>query len=204
MKSIALVRHGSHTQSGRYTGRRSNPSLSEAGRHQAQCVATALAEPPRHAVFASPLRRALETAAPCCSFWGAEPCVLPSLAEMDFGLWDGLSYDEIRRCQPELQRRWFVDPRHTAPPEGETLSAFQYRVNDAWLRILETTEDEPVAVFAHGGTIRAIISQVLNLGYEQSSRLQVDTGSISRLTVYADGVTVVTTLNETCHLRCSD
>jgi broad specificity phosphatase PhoE len=204
VKEIAVVRHGRHAQTGRYTGRRSDPALTEAGRRQADCVAVALAEPGRRTVFASPLRRALETAAPCCARWQVQPRVLPGLAEIDFGVWDGLSYDEIRRSHPQLQRQWLRDPEETAPPDGETLGAFRRRVEEAWRHILETTGDEPVAVFAHGGTVRSIVSLVLDLRHGQSSRLQVDTGSISRLTVYADGVTVVATLNDTCHLRCFD
>jgi broad specificity phosphatase PhoE len=133
-----------------------------------------------------------------------EPQILPRLAELDFGLWDGLSYEDISRADPELQRRWFQDPAQTPPPEGETLGAFYSRVGQAWEHILQTSGIEPVAVFAHGGTLRAILSLVLDLRYDQTNRIQVDTASVSRLTVYADGVTVVTTLNETCHLRCSD
>jgi broad specificity phosphatase PhoE len=146
----------------------------------------------------------LETAAPSCAHWKLEPHVLSGLAEMDFGTWDGLLYDEIRASDPDRQQEWLQDPTETAPPDGETLGAFRTRIAEAWQRILQAEGDEPIAVFAHGGTLRAIISSVLELGHRQSNQLQVDPGSISRLTVYADGVTVVTTLNDTCHLRCAD
>ena len=114
MPKLYLVRHGEPESAGLLLGRH-DPGLSTAGRLRARQALGGL----RGAViYCSPLRRATQTAEALPA--GIPRRVLVSLSEIDFGAWNGLSWDQIEKRDPELSRRkqrhWFG----IAPPGGET------------------------------------------------------------------------------------
>jgi broad specificity phosphatase PhoE len=59
------------------------------------------------------------------------------LGEIDYGLWQGLTIDEIRRRQPKRYRQWTESPASVRPPGGETLSEAQQRLRGAVKEILK-------------------------------------------------------------------
>lgn len=148
---LYLVRHAEPTLAGRFIGR-TDPPLSEAGRAQAASLASLAVE---H-VFVSPLRRAQETA----EFIASTRTTLDDLAELHFGEWEGLTWDEIAARDPELAMRkmaeWFAEPA----PNGETLNELLTRVRRA-LQQIQGGSQEAVAIVAHAvvnGAIRSLLS----------------------------------------------
>ncbi|MCD4824611.1 MAG: histidine phosphatase family protein [Phycisphaerae bacterium] len=53
------------------------------------------------------------------------------LAEVDFGLWQGLTHEEIKRRQPRLHKQWLETPANVRPPGGETLDEASTRIAEA-------------------------------------------------------------------------
>ncbi len=92
MPALYVIRHGEPVVTGVLTGQ-SDPALSAEGHRQA-----ALLKVPAGIVYSSPLRRAFETAL----FLDPHPIVLPELAEVSYGVWDGLEWSSIEREWPEL------------------------------------------------------------------------------------------------------
>ena len=118
MKSCYLIRHGKPDFPGgeRMCLGRTDLPLSAVGRMEAALLAEYF--PRRDLVlFSSPLRRAAETAAQ----FARPVSVLPGLAEMDAGEWDGLSFTEIRSRWPELYARRAHE--RVPPPGGESEAA---------------------------------------------------------------------------------
>jgi alpha-ribazole phosphatase len=114
------------------------------------------------AVWTSPLRRCSEVAAQLALRTGAALRIDDRLAEIDFGDWEGRSWEQIERQQPHAYRAWLACWREVAPPRGETLDAFEARVR-SWL--LERTRGGEIgssALVGHAGVIRAL--RVLNAG----------------------------------------
>jgi alpha-ribazole phosphatase len=147
---------------GRFIGRM-DPPLTAAGRANAAAKLAALNV---RTVFASPLRRALETAEQIRC--GAELVVIPDLAEMDFGEWEGLLWSEIQARSPVWAGRkldnWFA----FAPPGGESWEAFRARLDRALERIQEGPF--PAAVVAHM-LVNAVLAERL-LGAEPGQFFQ--------------------------------
>lgn len=148
---LYLVRHAEPTLAGRFIGR-TDPPLSEAGRAQAQTLAALKVD---H-VFVSPLRRAQETAA----FVDAHSTTLEDLAELHFGDWEGLNWDEIVSRDPAIAERkmlnWFCEPA----PNGECLEDLLNRAGRA-LHLIKESAHEKVAVVAHAvmnGAIRSLLA----------------------------------------------
>ncbi len=195
---LILIRHAESEMSGRYLGR-TDPPLSKRGRAQAEALARRLAVEPLPALYSSPLRRALDTAQAIAAPHGLEVSVVAELAELDFGAWDGLSYEEIERRDPERLARWLADPTAVHPPGGETLTHMRQRVMAAAQAIVARHPQGVVTIVSHGGPIRALVCHVLGLPLEAQWQIGQDFAALTRLDWYETEV-VLSLLNDTCHL----
>ena len=155
MTTIVLIRHAATAWSGRRYSGRSDPPLSTAGLRAAETLAAQLAVtlPARVRIIASPSRRARETATILAT--AAAPAVLEIDArwmEADFGVADGLTFDDIEARSPALAARLAAGDVDIDWPGGETAVAFHDRVAAAWAAILAT--GQPTVVVSHAGPIR--------------------------------------------------
>jgi broad specificity phosphatase PhoE len=120
--------------------------LSERGRKQAGALAATLRDERVDLVVSSPRRRALQTAAAL----GRPVDVDERLCELDFGDFEGRTYDELEREEPELFRRWMSSPTTVRFPNGESYADLRARARSA-------------VVVTHGGVIRAGLAEWLEL-----------------------------------------
>ena len=168
---LLLVRHGeTEGQSSiRYHGR-TDVALSELGRAQMRAASVALAPGGFTRVFASTLGRAVEGARLIAG--ESAPIVrVEEFAEVDFGLFEGLTAEEIRARYPAEFERWDQDRLDTAYsyPGGESRAAFRARVEQGLRRMLELWDDEQASgdgralVVAHRGVIRTIVRALVKV-----------------------------------------
>jgi broad specificity phosphatase PhoE len=205
--TLILIRHGETTSQGRYIGRRSNPPLSTAGAEQALACSARLYSEPLHAVYCSPLSRSLSTAERIAAPHALEVELLPELAEIDFGEWDGLTFDEIGERDAELRDRWLASkgrPKRGAPlanpPGGESIADFDLRVKSGLEKILRAGAGSPAAVVTHAGVVRSIVRRILTCPVGAQWSIEVSLGSISRVRIEPDGYRCVELLNDRHHL----
>ena len=127
------------------------------GREQAAALAERLRDGRFDAVVSSPRTRAVETARAL----GLPVATDERLRELDFGEFEGRTYDEIAQSEPELYRRWMETPTQVRFPGGECYADLQTRALDALgeLRIAY----ESALVVTHGGVIRAALAAWLEL-----------------------------------------
>ena len=81
------------------------------------------------------------------------------IKEMNFGDWDGLSYDSLWQQTPSIGDFW-QSPTTVTPPNGETLHEFQTRVNNWWKKLIMENKGD-VVVVTHAGVIKQILAQLL-------------------------------------------
>jgi alpha-ribazole phosphatase/probable phosphoglycerate mutase len=195
-----LVRHGETIWNNqiRLQGHRDIP-LSDAGRQQARCIAGRLAAVALHAAYTSDLQRAAETAAIVLAGRGLDAQLLPDLREASFGVWEGLTYEEVSRLYPAEQAARRANPADVAPPGGEPLSTMLLRMQRVIARITADHPDRSVLVVTHGGPLRIFIGALLGLGLESYWKLRVDNCSLSIVDTYPEGA-ILSLLNDTCHL----
>jgi probable phosphoglycerate mutase len=137
---LYVVRHAETEPTGRLAGR-SDARLSELGLRAAQ---ERLGRLRVQAVYTSPLRRALETAQ---AFEETSLEVLEELTEVGLGEWEGLSWSEAARQDPERARRKLEDWFRVPPPGGEPWEALTRRVARGLERIRRGPF--PAAVVGH-------------------------------------------------------
>jgi broad specificity phosphatase PhoE len=177
---LFLVRHG-ETEPGRpgiIAGRLDLP-LSARGLEQARAAAAAL--PPLAAVYASPLRRALETAWIVAAPRGLAPVPDPDLRELDFGALEGLTFDEAAARHPTVAAAWLERPHEVLFPGGECLEALRSRVVRAVDRIVARHASAAVAVVCHAGPIRALVADALGLAPRRTFEVGCAHGSVHLL-----------------------
>ncbi len=139
---------------------------------------------PRDALWiTSPLKRARQTAAALANAMGhdAEPLVEPDFAEQDFGLWQGLTHDEMAERFPRENELFWKTPGSASPPQGESLAEVMGRVGRAVETLSRGHPQEERIVFAHGGVIRAALGLSLSLEPERALCFAVDNLSVTRI-----------------------
>jgi len=159
---IVLARHAEPAEDsrGRCYGSL-DVGLSPAGREHATDLAAALAELPVDAVVASPRIRAVETAQPIADAHGLGVNVDERLREIDFGRFEGRTYEEIADAEPELFRAWMERPTTIRFPDGESYDDLRARAVPALEEIRRA--HTAAVVITHGGVIRAGLSAWLEL-----------------------------------------
>ncbi len=181
-RRLLLARHGQTEWNSvtRYQGKTDVP-LNETGRLQAARLAARLSFWGPEKMFTSPLSRAGETAKIIRDRLqeGEKPplFVLPELAEIDFGDWEGLTIPEIERTHGPLFSQWREDPSRVVPPGGESFAQVLDRVEKSLERILAGPE-ERILVVGHGGIMRAILVQLLGVPASLVWRMRMDNCSL--------------------------
>jgi ribonuclease H / adenosylcobalamin/alpha-ribazole phosphatase len=179
---LLLIRHGETlaNREFRYLGNRDEP-LADSGRAQADCLALALAQLPVRAVYASPLRRAEETARPIASRLDVPLFTEPRLREQCFGEWEGLTRAEVmaRNGGSGELERWEADPGATAPPGGEALEAVRERTLACVEDLGAPHRGEWIALVSHVGPIKALLCSALNVPLGTVTRMFLDPGTVS-------------------------
>jgi 2,3-bisphosphoglycerate-dependent phosphoglycerate mutase len=202
---VVLVRHGASAAA--VVGvrfplidGRSDPPLSDAGRAQADSVAERLSREELHGVYVSPLSRTHQTAAPLAAATGLEPKVLPDLAEVFLGEFEGGQYRvRVARNDPIIQQV-FAEQRWDAIPGAESLTSLGARVRAAVEQMVAETGPGGVAVaIAHGAVIGELCRQATDS--RAFAFVHADNGSISRIVVQADGGWLLRSFNDISHLN---
>ena len=153
--------------------------LSDEGVIQARCIGDHLRDARLDAVYASPLGRAVATASAVARPHGLTPVLREDLAEIDFGAFEGRTFEKIAASHPELYAQWMREPASVRFPGGETFEDLRERTTSEVTRIRREHEGGSVAVVTHGGVIRAVLAEVLGLDDGMIFRIGQSWGGMS-------------------------
>ncbi len=135
------------------------------------------------AVYTSPLKRCHLLAQALCSGDGLlqfkDKITLDArLKELHFGDWEMRAWDSIAREDVEV---WAKDYAHLAPPHGETFTQLHLRANSFVTEKMQQSQHEHLLLVTHGGLIRALIAEVLELPLKRLFRLKIDHASVTQI-----------------------
>lgn len=165
-------------------------ALSEEGRLQALRLPALFRGESFAAVYSSPRRRSVETAQALTG----DVVIVDDLREIDFGEFEGRPYDEIARDYPDLYRQWMVSPTCVQFPAGESFATMRRRVSRCVDELVKRHVGQSFAVVAHGGTIRIVIAEALQLEDRHIFRIAQSYAGVS-LVRCVDGYRIVEHLN---------
>lgn len=204
---VILIRHGetAPNRDSIVLGREDVP-LTEVGLLQARALAARLHQEMArglriHAIYSSPLDRARLTAAPIAEITGIPVIEAPDLIEMDIGEMEGLQATEMRARHPEFMREWSgPNVGDLRMPGGESLAEVQARAWGALEAIRDAhSPDEAVVAVSHNFVIRSLVCRALAIPLSDFRRFDQALASMTRID-FRGPRTIVTTINETCHL----
>ncbi|MBI5090702.1 MAG: histidine phosphatase family protein [Actinobacteria bacterium] len=193
---LLLIRHALPVRRELTTGA-ADPELSEVGLQQARHLADYLSSERLDAVYTSPLRRALETAAPVALAQGRTTVVIDGVAE-----WDrhASEYIPIEELKASGDPRWAEIVRGTWQAGELSPLDFRTAVVAEIEALIDAHAGERIAVVCHGGVIAAYVTAILGLADPQPFFYPNYT-SIHRVAAARTGERSIVTLNETAHLR---
>lgn len=194
---LLLVRHALPLRVEVAEGQIADPQLAPAGHEQAAALADALADEHIDALYASPLRRARQTAEAVASRLGLELHIDPEIAEFDR---QSHYYVPIEELRQERDERWDDLIAGRWGPDGEVDPAtFQAVVVEAVERIIGAHRGQKVAVVCHGGVINAYLSHVL--GARELMFFEPAYTCVCRVLASSQGHRQIKTINEQHHVR---
>ncbi len=193
---LLLIRHGLPNRVELAEGR-ADPHLSEEGIRQAQALAKYLASDEIHAVYASHLTRAIQTAEPLAEVLGLDIGIEHDVAEFDRDASSYIPFEEIDRDSAEF--RAIVSGDYTAIGGPDPVQ-FRQKIVAAFDRMIAAHPSENVAVVCHAGVINAYCAHVL--GIDRAIFFGPAYTSVNRvLASNSANIRGVHSLNETGHLR---
>ncbi|CAN5244671.1 histidine phosphatase family protein [soil metagenome] len=188
---VLFVRHGETPTTGKtLPGRAPGLHLADTGLAQAQAAAERIAPMAKvAAVYASPLERTRETAAPIARALGLRPRALRGLLECDFGEWTGAELKAVRK-QPE----WKVVQRYPSGfrfPGGESFAEMQLRMVSTVEQLVRRHPGEAVVAVSHADPIKAAVAAALGTHLDLFQRIVVSPCSVTAVSYGVDGPVVL-------------
>jgi alpha-ribazole phosphatase len=192
---LYLVRHGVTALNERqvYQGW-TDTILTAGGRVQCEAAWRKLRDVCFDTVVSSPLKRALDSAQIISGFAREQIRTSEALKEINFGVWEGLSHQEVERRYPREWRAWCADWQGYGPPQGENFTDFYRRVRLGWEELAANYGGQTVLLVSHAGPLRVIAGILLNMPVADYWRLSFDCGCYSRFE-FDNGLPVLRKVN---------
>lgn len=176
--TIDLIRHGEPVGGSRYRGQTDDP-LSSLGWKQMEDAVGYYRE--WDLIATSPLLRCREFAESTGKRLKLPVEIEPKFREIGFGSWEGRTAEEISHTFPGALEKFYRDPLQYPPENAEPLRAFEMRINAAWDRMLGIHSGKRILLVCHGGTIRLILTLVLQIPLQNLFKVTVPNAAITRI-----------------------
>jgi len=184
---LCLIRHGQvvNYAEGVYNGH-ADVAMTDVGIGQIAAVAERLKNENISAVYCSDLVRSRKSAEIIAAVHNVTPVAYPSLRELDFGLWSGLTIEGVeKRFSGEMKAR-SRSPVEYVVPGGESVMDLNQRVAATVKKILAAHGGKAVALVAHGGVNRVVLAGALGLDLERFYSIQQDYGCLNIIDYFSD------------------
>lgn len=177
-RRIYLVRHGAlHIlqEKKTYIGQL-DVELSEKGIKQAKGLALTFKDMVFTEIYCSNLTRTKTTADIIAQNHNIKPTVIKDLNEIDLGVWEGLSFDEVKNNYPKEFDKRGKNIITYCTPAGESFLECSNRVIKAFNKIISNTQGD-LLIVAHAGVNRMILCTILKIPLEELFTIPQEYGS---------------------------
>ncbi len=180
---VDLLRHGEPDGGQKFRGAVDDP-LSPAGWEQMRVAVGDYGD--WDAIITSPLIRCAAFAEELAERLERSLEIAPGFSEISFGVWEGRSVAEVHQNDPQALGQFWRDPVAYPIPGGEPIAEFDRRIAAAWQTLLERYHGRHVLLVAHGGTIRMVLRQLLEMPLQRVWRIEAPFASLTRIRVHCD------------------
>lgn len=182
VERVYLIRHGETdwNTNGRWQGVLPI-DLNDTGREQARRLASVLQHEEIEAIYTSDLSRAEETARIVGNMLGIIPSADVRLRELDIGVFQGLTLDEIKQLYPQHYAAFMNEPITYVLPEGESRRILQARVIAAWNEYTSRSDVRRIVIVTHGGAVKMLLSSLFPRALAEFQVMDIPNTSITIL-----------------------
>lgn len=193
---LILIRHGLTRWNAqkKYCGS-TDIGINQKGKEQARRIKIALTGERIDKIYSSDRKRALQTAR--IIFGRSKIYKSPAFREMNFGVFEGLTYHRIMGLYPEIYKKWLRDPYYAAIPRAEHLRKVKKRVVKKIRNIVFANPDKTIALVCHGGVISVFMTYLMKS--DNFWRYIPDSASLTFIE-FSKGKAKVKIFNDTSHL----
>ncbi len=193
---LILIRHGETLWNAqkRYCGS-TDIGLSAKGKKQARRLKEKLNGMNIHKIYTSGRKRAIQTSRIILN--GAKIIKVEALREINFGVLEGLTHEEIMKKYTDVYKKWLKDPFKNRIPGAESISAFKKRIQAAIRKIACISYGKTVAIVCHGGVISIFVSNMLK---SRNFWRYIPSAASMTIVEYKKGVPRIKLFNDTAHL----
>jgi probable phosphoglycerate mutase len=200
--TLYFLRHGQTTLSrdDTFCGSGLDPELTPEGLQMAQAFTNAYQAKSWAGIYASSLRRTIQTAQPLCDQLQLKPETRDDLQEIAYGKWEGLTKETVAQRYHDDYVSWLADPARNAPTGGELATTVAERGLRVIHEIRERVADGNVLIVSHKATIRILLCSLLGIdvgGFRY--RLGCPVASLSSVEFTTNGP-MLQTLGDRSHL----
>jgi probable phosphoglycerate mutase len=199
--TVIVVRHGETewNRARRMQGQSDSP-LSPLGREQAKRVAARLRGMLFHALYVSDLQRAIDTARAIVDATPVEPVVDPQLRERHFGIFEGLTAEDMKSRHPDQYALFKTRDPDYAVPGGESARAFHNRVVGWYDAMTKEHAGETVVTVTHGQVLASLYRHAQGIDLAAPRTFELYNASLNTFVRGPKGWRAVT-MGDTRHLE---
>lgn len=178
---VDVVRHGQPAGGEVFRGRTDHP-LTDVGQWQFEQRLQ------RHSlnyqtIISSPLQRCHASAEQFSQLHGLPLHVVTDWQEIDFGDWEDQLISKVMQSDSQHAQQMWQDPLNFCAPGGEPVSELRQRITTAWQQLLQQHEGQSILLVTHGGVMRVLAQQLLNLAPEAMSQLSIPYAGLMRFRI---------------------
>ncbi len=201
MKKIFLVRHGESKWNvlKKIQGQQDVP-LTDRGKSQAYQIGDRLLSEKIDSIYSSDLKRAYDTATIIGKKLQIDVNPMTELREINFGQWEGASYDKIYSTNHKEIILWRKAPEKLNIDGIESLKKLQLRAMSAVNKIINSETGNNILIVSHSATLKTIILGLLNIDLANFKNLTLDNVSLT-IVEFRNYNRVLKVLNDTNHIR---
>jgi len=175
---LYLTRHGEVVNHGVYNGQ-TDVDITEQGVRQMERLRGLLQGKPLGAVYSSDLLRTRKGAEIIGAPHGLEAKSFAEFREVNFGRWQGLTYQQVMEQYPTDIPQWMKQLEVFRIPEGESLDDVRRRAVPKLQELVEAHRGEEILLVCHGALNRLLIAEAIQLSYSQLLRIEQDYGCLN-------------------------
>ena len=193
---IHLIRHGQVAgyDQRRYNGQ-ADVALTDVGVEQYHLLKDRLAETNISACYTSDLSRCKIGADIICGERSIKPTARRELRELNIGIWEGITWQEITERWPEKWQARLADLVNYRVPQGENLLDVEARVMPVIAEIIERHKGQEILVVGHGGVNRIVLLNAIKAPLAGMFNIEQNYGCYNIIDYYADDRATVKLLN---------
>lgn len=187
---ITFIAHGAtiHSEENRISDNGNYPPINEAGEEEIQKICEWLKKRAikTDKIYASSSLRTIQSARMISKVFKKDFEIVEGLDSRNFGVWNGLTFDQIEAKYPQMIEQMHENPCSYCPENGENIIKFNKRISKIIKKIVDDNIGHRVIIVTHPDVIKATISKAIQLPVQHQGRIYIKTGSASQISYFKD------------------